>query len=103
MWLDLDANNDKLTKNKLNKLTSIIGCQFIAFDKIDDCEKYVFDNPNARFVFIVSYELGFMVAPKIVSLKQTIAIIVYSKDKIDDTLRPWIKEYPTVRIDYKFY
>jgi hypothetical protein len=100
IWLDPNVNNDELTKNKLK---SIIACQLLLFDDVNDCEKYVFGNPNARFVFIVSYELGFVVAPKIASLKQTIAIIVYSKDKINETLRPWIEEYPTVRVYYKFY
>ncbi len=94
IWLDINANNDELTKTELQSATT---CQLLTFDHVNTCEQYVSNNPDARFIFIVSYELGFIIAPKIVSLKQTIIVFVYSKNTIRDTYGLWTDKYLTVR------
>ncbi len=100
IWLDIDANNDELTRNELNSFKT---CQLKTFDNVRTCEQYVFSNPNARFIFIVSYKLGFIITPMIASLKQTVTIIVYSKNNIEKTHGSWIDQYLTVHIACKFF
>jgi len=99
IWLDINANNDELTKNELQ---SVITCELLIFDNVDKCEEHVFSNPNARFIFIVSYELGFVITPRIVSLKQTITIFVYSHNRTIDTCQPWTDQYLTVCVASEF-
>jgi hypothetical protein len=100
VWLDINANNDELTKSELK---SVIKCGLLIFDNVDICEQYVSNNPDARFIFIVSYEFGSEIAPRIVSHKQVITILVYSKNNTVNTLRPWTHQYLTVRITFEFY
>lgn len=100
IWLDINANNDELIKDKLK---SVIICQLLTFDNVCDCEKYIFQNPATRCVFIVSYELGFVITPKIASLKQIVAIIVYSSNIVEDVHQTWIEEYSTVCVGDKFH
>jgi hypothetical protein len=99
IWLDVNANNDELTKNELKSNTT---CRLLTFDNLSTCEQYVFSNPNARFIFIVSYEFGSVITPTIASLKQTVTIIVYSKDRVENTHESWIDRHFVVCIAYKF-
>ncbi|UJR11389.1 hypothetical protein I4U23_015569 [Adineta vaga] len=91
IWLDTNANNDKITKKELQ---SVIRCPLVIFDDVDECEKYVFNNSHARFIFIISYELGSVIVPKITSLKQNVSILVYSTSSISSN-RPWTDDYFT--------
>jgi hypothetical protein len=95
IWLDSNAKNDQRTQAEFK---SIIPCQLLTFNNVDSCEEYVLINPNDRFIFIVSDELGSTITPRIISLKQTITILVYSESNIAKTKRSWTDQYLTVRV-----
>jgi hypothetical protein len=93
-WTSRSVNDSSEDRDMQEKLREIFN-NFKPFDSGDQCEKFIKQNENKRFVLIVSGQIGRDLVPKIHNLSQVISIYVYCMDKKGNEM--WAKNHDKVK------
>ncbi|CAF3415357.1 unnamed protein product [Rotaria socialis] len=96
VWLDLNVNKSKENIATQGELRVFFKDDFHTFEKLEDCESFIYQKKNDYIILIVSGQAGRNIVPKTHDLPQLKSIFLYCMDK--EANEKWTKNYAKVSI-----